>query len=148
MWHLSAWRIFLDQMACTWTVCLCMFHRYLQLQKKSEKSLYSKTFPFWLGGVKLHTSPGCIHFWNQYLDYNYFFTSSKHLSKATNTGPSLSPLALWARPSQKDQSWSTEDPRVYGIFLYMISSNQTRVMMNHLGKHDHVAKQDAKPAKQ
>ena len=38
----------------------------------------------------------------------------------------------------------TEDPRVCGIFLYVPSSNQTCVMMNHLGRHDHAAKQDAK----
>ena len=67
--------------------------------------------------------------------------------QSTNTDPSLSPLALWARSSQKDRPWPTEDPRVCGFFLYMPSSNQTCVMMNHLGRHDRAAKQDAKPAK-
>ena len=41
----------------------------------------------------------------------------------------------------------TKDPRVCGIFLYVPSSNQTCVMMNHFGRHDRAAKQDAKPAK-
>ena len=42
---------------------------------------------------------------------------------------------------------TTEDPRVCGIFLYLPISNQTCVMMNHLGRHDRATKQDAKPAK-
>ena len=60
------------------------------------------------------------------------------------SGPSMSPLALWARSSQKDRPWAREDTRVCGMFLYMPSSNQTCVMMNHLGRHDRAAKQDAK----
>ena len=57
-----------------------------------------------------------------------------------NTGPSLSLLAHWARSLQKDRPWPTEDPRVCGIFLYVPSSNQTCVIMNHLGRHDRAAK--------
>ena len=56
-------------------------------------------------------------------------------------------LALLARSSQRDRPWPTEDPRVCGIFLYVPRSNQTCVMINHLGRHDRAAKQNAKPAK-
>ena len=76
-----------------------------------------------------------------------YYLDSKVRDIVVKTGHHLSPLALWGRSSQKDRSWTTKDPPVCEIFLYIPSSNQIRVMMNHLGRHDRAAKQDAKTCK-